>query len=273
MLTSADVLGADTLVFDLEDAVSLQEKDAARTLVREALSFLSFTDSEVTVRINPVDSPYWKEDLSVIVPAKPQGIVIPKATASSVRLVEEEVMKLEKRHGIENPLFFILIVESAFGLFDLKSTLEASSRIEGLILGGEDFTSDMGVKRTAGSHELLFARYQIATAAKAYGLDAIDTPYTDIENMEGLKEDTHFSKSIGFTGRLAINPRQVEPIHEVFSPTALEIEEAHAILLEAEEAEKKGLGVFSYKGKMVDLPVIKRAEKTMASARKWGLVR
>ena len=273
MLTTSDILGADTLVFDLEDAVSLQEKDAARTLVREAMSFLTFTDSEVTVRINPTDSPYWKEDLSVMVPARPQGIVIPKATEASVKLVEEEVARLEKLHQINKKLFFILIVESALGLFDLKSTLQASRRIEGLILGGEDFTSDMGIKRTADSHELLFARYQIATAAKAYGMDAIDTPYTDIEDMEGLKEDTRFSKSIGFTGRLAINPRQVEPIHEVFSPTALEIEEAQNILLEAEEAEKKGLGVFSYKGKMVDLPVIKRAEKTMASARKWGLVR
>jgi len=259
MLTTSDILGADTLVFDLEDAVSLQEKDAARTLVREAMSFLTFTDSEVTVRINPTDSPYWKEDLSVMVLARPQGIVIPKATEASVKLVEEEVVRLEKLHQIDKKLFFILIVESALGLFDLKSTLQASRRIEGLILGGEDFTSDMGIKRTADSHELLFARYQ--------------TPYTDIEDMEGLKEDTRFSKSIGFTGRLAINPRQVEPIHEVFSPTALEIEEAQNILLEAEEAEKKGLGVFSYKGKMVDLPVIKRAEKTMASARKWGLVR
>lgn len=272
MLTSSDILGADTLVFDLEDAVSLQEKDAARTLVREALSFLSFTDSEVTVRINPTDSPYWKEDLAVIVPARPQGIIIPKATEASVRLVEEEVTRLEAEYGVKDRLFFILIVESAFGLFDLKSTIKASSRIEGLILGGEDFTSDMGIKRTADSHELLFARYQIATAAKACGMEAIDTPFTDIENMEALKEDTSFSKSIGFTGRLAINPRQVEPIHEVFSPTAAEIEEAKTIILAAEEAEKKGLGVFSYKGKMVDLPVIRRAEKTMASARKWGLV-
>lgn len=273
MLTSSDILGADTLVFDLEDAVSLQEKDAARTLVREALFFLRFTDSEVTVRINPTDSPYWKEDLSQMVPARPQGIVIPKATASSVKLVEEEVVRLEHRYNLKEKLFFILIVESAWGLFDLQSTLKASDRIQGLILGGEDFTSDMGIKRTRDSHELLYARYQIATAARAYNLDAVDTPYTDIEDLEGLKEDTAFAKSIGFTGRLAINPRQVETLHEVFSPTALEIEEAESILLEAREAEKKGLGVFSYKGKMVDLPVIRRAERTMESARKWGLVR
>lgn len=273
MLTSSDVLGADTLVFDLEDAVSLGEKDAARTLVKEALGFLRFQDVEVTVRINPYDSPYCMADLAEIVPAKPHGIVIPKAGVESVRAIEEEVERLELLHNIEEKMHFILIIETAMGLFDLKNILDCSKRVEGIILGAEDYSSDMGIRRTKGSKEIEYARFAIATAARAYRIDAIDTPYTDIDDFEGLKEDTAFAKSIGFNGRLAINPRQIETLHEVFSPTPSEIEEAMNIIIEAEEAEKRGLGVFSYKGKMVDMPVIKRAESTMASARKWGLVK
>lgn len=273
MLTSSDVLGADTLVFDLEDAVSINEKDAARILVKEALGFLRFQDAEVTVRINPYDSPYCMEDLSCIVPAGPHGLVIPKASVESVQAIEQEVERLEAIYGIEEKLQFILIIETAMGLFDLRNILEASRRITGLILGAEDFSSDMGIRRTKESKEIEYARFAIATAARAMRIDAIDTPYTDIDDFEGLKNDTAFAKSIGFSGRLAINPRQIETLHEVFSPSAAEIEEAMNILIEAEEAEKRGLGVFSYKGKMVDMPVIRRAENIMDSARKWGLVK
>lgn len=273
MLTSSDCLGADTLVFDLEDAVSINEKDAARILVREALGFLRFQDVEVTVRINPYDSPYCMEDLNCIIPSKPHGIVIPKASVESVTAIEKEVERLEAEHGLDQKLHFILIIETAMGLFDLRNILDSSKRIQGIILGAEDFSSDMGIRRTRESKEIEYARFAIATAARAMRIDAIDTPYTDIDDFEGLKKDTTFGKSIGFNGRLAINPRQIETLHEVFSPTEEEIEEAMNILIEAEEAEKRGLGVFSYKGKMVDMPVIKRAENTMNSARKWGLVK
>ncbi len=273
MLTTSDVLGADTIVFDLEDAVSINEKDSARVLVREALGFLDIVDAEVSVRLNPYDSPYCLDDLAVIIPAKPDVIVIPKAEVESIQAIEKEIERLEEEHQLDDKVDFILIIETAMGLFDLKAILESSKRIVGLILGAEDLSSDLGIKRTKTNKEIEYARFSIATAAKAYKIDAIDTPYTDVEDFEGLSEDTLFAKSIGFNGRLAINPRQIEVIHQVFTPTKEEIGEAQEILFEAEEAKKSGLGVFSYKGKMVDLPVIKRAETTIASAKKWGILK
>ena len=273
MLTTSDVLGADTIVFDLEDAVSLGEKDSARALVKEALQFLRFTHSEVSVRINPFDSPYWQDDLKYIIEAMPDSIVIPKASVESVKAIEMEMTRLKALYGIEKEIRFILIIETAMGLVDIRNITESSPLIDGLILGAEDLSSDLGIKRTKTNKEIEYARFVLATTAKAFRIDAIDTPYTDIDDFEGLIKDTAFAKSIGFTGRLAINPRQVETLHEVFSPTAEDIEESLAILAEAEDAKEKGFGVFSYKGKMVDLPVIKRAETTIASARKWGLVK
>lgn len=273
MLTTSDVLGADTIVFDLEDAVSLGEKDSARALVKEALQFLRFKHSEVSVRINPFDSPYWQDDLKYIIEASPDSIVIPKASVESVKAIELEMNRLKALYGIEKEIRFILIIETAMGLVDIRNITESSSLIDGLILGAEDLSSDLGIKRTKTNKEIEYARFVLATTAKAYRIDAIDTPYTDIDDFEGLIKDTSFAKSIGFTGRLAINPRQVETLHEVFSPTREDIDESLAILTAAEDAKEKGFGVFSYKGKMVDLPVIKRAETTMASAKKWGLIK
>lgn len=273
MLINADILGADTVVFDLEDAVALDEKDAARTLVRNALNTLKFKYSEISVRINPIDSPYWEKDLEYIIPALPDSIVIPKASTEAVPMVEERIEDLRKEHGIEKEITTILLIESANGIMDIQNICKSSKLFTGLILGAEDYSSDMGIERTKSSKEIEYARYVLATAARAFRVDGIDTPYTDVDDMEGLVEDTKFSKSIGLGGRLLINPRQVEYVHKVLSPTEEQIEEASNILEEAENAKKQGLGVFSYKGKMVDLPVIKRAESTIENATKWGLIK
>lgn len=273
MLVSADILGADSIIYDLEDAVSLDEKDSARTLVRNALSFLKFTHSEITVRINPIDSPYWEKDLEAIIPVLPDGIVIPKASVDAVHSVEQKINEIKKAHNITKNFSFLMLVESARGIMDVNSIAKASSLIQGLLLGGEDYSVDMGIQRTRLSKELEYARFSLTTAAHAYGLDSLDTPFTDVEDFEGLRLDTAFSKSIGFSGRLVINPRQVEEIHKIFSPSSVEIERAEAILQAAEEAKQKGLGVFSFKGKMVDLPVIKRAQALYDSAKNWGLIK
>ena len=273
MLVSADILGADSIIYDLEDAVSLDEKDSARTLVRNALSFLKFTHSEITVRINPIDSPYWEKDLEAIIPVLPDGIVIPKASVDAVHSVEQKINEIKKAHNITKNFSFLMLVESARGIMDVNSIAKASSLIQGLLLGGEDYSVDMGIQRTRLSKELEYARFSLTTAAHAYGLDSLDTPFTDVEDFEGLRLDTAFSKSIGFSGRLVINPRQVEEIHKIFSPSSAEIERAEAILQAAEEAKRKGLGVFSFKGKMVDLPVIKRAQALYDSAKNWGLIK
>ena len=273
MLVSADILGADSIIYDLEDAVSLDEKDSARTLVRNALSFLKFTHSEITVRINPIDSPYWEKDLEAIIPVLPDGIVIPKASVDAVHSVEQKINEIKKAHNITKNFSFLMLVESARGIMDVNSIAKASSLIQGLLLGGEDYSVDMGIQRTRLSKELEYARFSLTTAAHAYGLDSLDTPFTDVEDFEGLRLDTAFSKSIGFSGRLVINPRQVEEIHKIFSPSSAEIERAEAILQAAEEAKQKGLGVFSFEGKMVDLPVIKRAQALYDSAKNWGLIK
>ena len=273
MLVSADILGADSIIYDLEDAVSLDEKDSARTLVRNALSFLKFTHSEITVRINPIDSPYWEKDLEAIIPVLPDGIVIPKASVDAVHSVEQKINEIKKAHNITKNFSFLMLVESARGIMDVNSIAKASPLIQGLLLGGEDYSVDMGIQRTRLSKELEYARFSLTTAAHAYGLDSLDTPFTDVEDFDGLRLDTAFSKSIGFSGRLVINPRQVEEIHKIFSPSSAEIERAEAILQAAEEAKQKGLGVFSFKGKMVDLPVIKRAQALYDSAKNWGLIK
>lgn len=273
MLVSADILGTDSIIYDLEDAVALDEKDSARNLVRNALSFLKFTHSEITVRINPIDSPYWEKDLEAIIPVLPDGIVIPKASVDAVHSVEQKINEIKKAHNITKNFSFLMLVESARGIMDVNSIAKASPLIQGLLLGGEDYSVDMGIQRTRLSKELEYARFSLTTAAHAYGLDSLDTPFTDVEDFEGLRLDTAFSKSIGFSGRLVINPRQVEEIHKIFSPSSAEIERAEAILQAAEEAKQKGLGVFSFKGKMVDLPVIKRAQALYDSAKNWGLIK
>lgn len=262
MLVSADVLGADMVVFDLEDAVALSEKDSARILVRNALRTLKFRRTKVGVRVNPTDSPYWEEDLEEIVPCEPDAIVIPKSDWNSVPMIESRLGNI--------PTF--LLIESARSLVNTKEVITSSKNAIGLILGGEDYSQSMGIKRSASYKELEFARFTLATFAKAFGLDAIDTPYTDVENIEGLKKDTEFAKSIGMNGRLLIGPRHVRYVHEIFSPTKKEIEEAKEILEEGELAKKEGRGAFSHHGKMVDLPVLKRASDTVKNAEIWGLI-
>ncbi|WP_311487271.1 aldolase/citrate lyase family protein [uncultured Anaerococcus sp.] len=272
MLVSADNLEADAIIYDLEDAVSTSQKDAARDLVANALRTLSYKNSIVTVRINPTDSPYWKDDLRAIIPAGPDGLVIPKSNKDTAKEVFDFIDAFTKEKNIENNLRYYMLVESARGILELEDIVKQSDKIEGLLLGAEDYTVDMQVKRTEGSAEIAFARYRIATVAKAYGLNAIDTPYTDLDNKEGLKKDTDFVKTIGFNGRLIVGPRQVFAVNEMFSPSQAEIEDAKIIVSQAEEAERKGLGVFSFRGKMVDKPVITRSSNLLKSAKEWGLI-
>lgn len=271
MLVDADVLEADTVILDLEDAVSLMEKDSARILVRNALKYLVFKNTETCVRINPIDSPYWKDDLDEIVPQKPDLILIPKASEESIELIEKRVEKLEKKYDI-NKIKFLLLIESPEGIINLEKITRKSKRTVGLCLGAEDYTTVMGIKRTKESKEIEFARMSLVTMARAFGIDAIDTPFTDVDDFYGLRKDTEFIKSIGFTGKLLINPRHVVEIHDVLNPSKDEIERAMAIVEESEKAKEQGLGVFSFNGKMVDLPVINRARETIKTAKKWGLI-
>lgn len=272
MLVSADLLEADAFIYDLEDAVSIKEKDAARDLVSNVLESLNYKNSLVTVRMNPIDSPFWEEDLRAILKKNLNSIIIPKASVEAVKEVENFIINYCKENDLEDQFRFFMLCESASAILDLENIASASDRIDGLLFGGEDYSLDMGVERTKDSVELRYARYRIATVARAYNINAIDTPYTDLDNFAGLKKDTEFSKAIGFNGRLVVGPRQVNNVNSLYSPKKEEIKNSIEILEAAKEAESRGEGVFSFNGKMVDKPVMDRAKKLVESAKEWGLI-
>ncbi|MGL5355238.1 MAG: HpcH/HpaI aldolase/citrate lyase family protein [Cetobacterium sp.] len=273
MLQTADVFGADSVIFDLEDAVSLTEKDAARTLVKEALKTINYKGTELVVRINPLSTPFAMKDIDVIARLKPNAILLPKATPEDMVVLEKELERIEREEKIELGTIKIhALVETAYGIETVSETIKSSNRIEAVLLGGEDLAADLGVRRTKESEELFYARTKLINICKALKIDVIDTPFTDTNDYEGLEKDSEKAKMLGFTGKLAINPRQIDKIHEVYSPTKTEISYAERVMVAKEEAEKNGLGVFSLDGKMVDLPVINRAFKILEVAKIIGLL-
>lgn len=273
MLQSASILGADSIILDLEDAVSLTEKDSARLLVREAIKTLDYSNVELVVRINPLDTEFGYKDLDVIGRAKPDTILIPKADEEQIKIVDKLLGEIEKESGFEvGSIKLIALIETALGLETIYDVIRSSNRIDGVLLGGEDLTTDFGVKRTKEGNEIFYARNRVAAACRAIKIDAIDTPFTDTEDKEGLEADTLKIKNLGFTGKSAINPRQVDTIHSVFAPSEADINHAMKILVAMEAAKKEGKGVFSLNGKMVDAPIINRAINTIELAKNLELI-
>ncbi|WP_102399127.1 HpcH/HpaI aldolase/citrate lyase family protein [Haloimpatiens massiliensis] len=273
MLQNAGILGSDSIILDLEDAVSITEKDGARILVREAIKNVDYSNVEVVVRVNPLDTEFGPKDLDTIARVKPDVIMVPKATEEQIKEVDSKLCQIEREEGFEEgSIKLFALIETAFGLETVYDVIRASKRIEGVLLGGEDLTSDFGVKRTKQGDEILYARNKVATACRAMKVDAIDTPFTDTNDYEGLRLDTMKAKGLGMTGKSSINPRQIDTIHSVFAPTEDEIKHAVRVLEAKEEAESEGKGVFSLDGKMVDAPVINRAKTTYELAKMLGLV-
>ena len=265
MLINGDTLGADTVIFDLEDAVSPDEKDAARILVRNALKYQNFSGCEVVVRINPTDTEFWKEDLDAVIPLKPDMIMPTKVSGGEmIREVSAYMGQVEERSGIEKGSVKILpLIETALGVEKAFEIAAADPRVAGLFLGGEDLTADLHCKRTKEGQEIFYARTRLVCAARAWGIEAYDTPFTDVEDMEGLRKDTEFAKSLGFAGKAVISPRHVDIVNEVFSPTEAEIEYAHDVMDAIEEGKRQGKGVISLRGKMIDAPIVKRAMQVL----------
>ncbi|MBN2850362.1 MAG: HpcH/HpaI aldolase/citrate lyase family protein [Erysipelotrichaceae bacterium] len=270
MLLSAPILGSDCIIFDLEDSVSLNQKDSARLLVKHAIETLDFGSVEVVVRINPVSSQGWKQDLREIVPVYPDAIMIPKACKEDVEEIERFILEIEEEKQLTKKVKLMIIVETAYGIETIVETLRCSRRIECVLLGAEDLTTDLGIKRTKEGYEIDYARAKVAMAARAFSVQAMDTPFTDVEDTEGLVKDTLHAKSLGFSAKACIHPNQVDAIHAVFDPTQSEIDSAIEILEERDRALSSGLGVFSIHGKMIDLPVIQRAQNIVDLARKTG---
>lgn len=272
MLQSATVFGADSIILDLEDAVSISEKDSARILVRDAIKNLDYSSVEVIVRINATTTEFALEDIDVIGRVKPDGLMIPKATEEDMEMVDEILTRIEEEKCFEKSCIKLIpIVESAYGLENVYNIIKSSKRTVAVLLGGEDLTADMGIKRTKEGNEIFYARNKVAVACKAAKVDCVDTPFTDVNDNRGLIKDTILAKSLGVTGKSAINPRQVDDINEVFAPSIEEIRYAKRVLKGVEEAEKEGKGVFAIDGKMIDAPVISRAKTVMEIANSLGL--
>lgn len=274
MLADAHIYGSDSLMFDLEDAVPLSEKDAARMLVYNALRTIDYGNAEVIVRVNPLSTPYGREDIRAMVFGGAQVIRMPKTeTAQDVIDTEKCIEETEKEAGKEIGSTKILVaLESALGIVNAYSIAISSKRIIGIALGAEDYCANLKTTRSREETELFYARSAIVVAARAAGIDAVDTVYSNVNDMDGLIEQTKLIKQMGFDGKSVINPRQIDPIQQVYTPSFSEIEKALRIINASEEAEKRGLGVISLDGKMVDKPVYLRALRVINLARAMNLV-
>ncbi|MCT4637411.1 MAG: aldolase/citrate lyase family protein [Bacteroidales bacterium] len=262
MLQQGGVYGADGLLLDLEDAVALNQKDAARILVRNMINTVDFYNCEVTVRINHLDTPFGIADLEEIVPLQPDAIRYPKTeSVEDLKRLISIVEEIEKKHNIENPTMTIhAMIETALGVQNVFDIAAYSKRVDCITIGGQDLTADMNVVKTKEGNELDFARKRIVMAAKANKIDAIDTVFADVDDDEGLKVETEMIKGIGFAGKAVINPRQISTIHDVFNPTEEEIRKAVRIIREFNKNREAGIGVFAIDGKMIDAPVVARAQ-------------
>jgi len=253
--------------------VSDEEKDAARVLARNFLRAFGERNTEVFVRINGLDTKYASDDLREVLPALPDGIRLPKADSPEVvERLDTLLTEYEERLRLDIGHFSILpSIESAVGILNCVRTARASRRIVALAFGAEDYTASMEIQRTRSGEELFSARTQVVWAAKAAGVQAIDSVFSDVNDMDGLRAETALIKTLGFTGKSLVNPRQIEVVHEVFRPTPEGIAHAVEVIDAIKRAREMGTGVISLRGRMVDAPVVKRAARTLRTAAAFGL--
>ncbi len=269
MLLRGHLFNPDGLVLDLEDAVAVREKDSARILIRDVLKRGEFGSCEVTVRINGLDTEYWRKDLETLVPlGRLDGVRAPKVDdAATVKLLDEALSEIESKAGMEvGKTKIFCLLETAKGIFNTYDIATASPRVTAVIPGGEDLTADLRTNRSPEGTELEGIRRTVIVAARAAGVDALDTVFPRITDDEGLRREVAFIKQLGFDGKSVIHPNQVPIIHEIFNPTEKEIERAQKIVAAAKEAAERGLGAVQVDGRMVDAPVVKRALFTLTRA-------
>ena len=275
MLINGSCLGSDAVIFDLEDAVSPAEKDAARILVRNTIRYMDFRGCEIIVRINSIDTPYWQQDMETIVPWKPSMLLLPKTgSAGDILEADAYLTQLEARLGLErNTVGLMALIETAMGVENAFSIATATKRVKALFLGAEDLTADLQCKRTKEGREIEYARTRLVVAARAAGIDVYDTPFTDVNDDEGIWTDARLAKALGFTGKASISPRHVEVINSVFSPSMQEIEYAYEVMEAIALAKQQGKGAIALRGKMIDAPIVTRAQQTIAAAEALGIRR
>ena len=275
LLINGNCLGADAVIFDLEDAVSPAEKDAARILVRNTMRYMDFHGCEMIVRINSIDTTFWQKDLDEVLPYKPNLILLPKTgSAADVLAADAYMTEVEQKLGLpRNTVGLMPLIETALGVENAFQIASATKRVKALFLGAEDLTADLQCKRTKEGREIEYARTRLVVAARAAGVDVYDTPFTDVNDDEGIWTDARLAKALGFTGKASISPRHVEVINSVFSPTQKEVDYAYEVMDAIALAKSQGKGAIALHGKMIDAPIVSRAQQTIAMAQALGMER
>lgn len=269
MISNTFIYKPDSIMFDLEDAVALAEKDSARILVAHALQHPLYKAMETVVRVNPLDSEFGLKDLNAVVRAGVDVVRMPKTeTAQDVIDMDNAITEIEKACGREvGSTLMLAAIESPLGITQANQIATASTRLIGIALGAEDYVRNLKTERSADGIELLFARCSILQAARAAGIQAFDTVYSNANNEEGFLNEAALIKQLGFDGKSLVNPRQIELLHNLFAPTQKDVEQAQRIIEAAEEAKRNGLGVVSLNGKMIDAPIIDRAQLVLERAK------
>ncbi|EJP29664.1 citrate (pro-3S)-lyase, beta subunit [Haemophilus sputorum HK 2154] len=269
MISNTFIYKPDSIMFDLEDAVALKEKDSARILVAHALQHPLYQEIETVVRVNPLDSEFGLNDLNAVVRAGVDVVRMPKTeTAQDVVDMDLAITEIEKACGREvGSTKMLAAIESPLGITQANQIATASKRLIGIALGAEDYVRNLKTERSPEGIELLFARCSILQAARAAGIQAFDTVYSNANNEEGFLKEAALIKQLGFDGKSLVNPRQIELLHNLFAPTQKDVDQAEKIIAAAEEAERNGLGVVSLNGKMIDAPIIDRARLVLERAK------
>ncbi|PKU21355.1 citrate (pro-3S)-lyase subunit beta [Telmatospirillum siberiense] len=272
MLSTAFVYKPDSIMFDLEDAVSLREKDSARLLVFHALQLPVYQDIETVVRINQLSTPFGLKDLEAAVRGGVDVVRLPKTdSAEDVHQLEAEILRIEKECGRKvGSTKLMAAIESAAGVVNALSIARSSERMIGIALAGFDYVMDMQTERGDGS-ELYYARCAVLHAARAAGIDAFDVVFSDLNDEEGFLKEVDLIKRLGFNGKSLINPRQIELLHNAYAPTQEEVDYAKRVVAAAAEGERQGLGVISLNGKMIDAPIINHAHRVLQRADASGV--
>jgi len=269
MIQDAYIYKCDSIMIDLEDSVSLNEKESARTLVFQSFKHLYHGTKEIVVRINDPRTKTGLLDLRAMIQAGVKVIRLPKTeTADDIRYCDEQIGLIETLFSLESgSVLLIAAIESAKGIMNCMEIAGASTRLIGIALGAEDYVTDLRTRRTATGVELVFARSMILNAARSHGLAALDTVFSDINDEAGLIRETNLIKDLGFDGKSVIHPKQIEIINRIFTPSETDIANALLVIDAIEEAKMKGSGVISLNGKMIDKPIVDRAKHTLELAR------
>ncbi len=273
MVKDAHIYRSDSVMFDLEDSVSVREKDAARFLIFHALRCIDYENTETVVRINGLDTPFGNDDVEAMVRARPDIIRLPKTEKpEDIETIDHLLTKTEKQTGVEpGSIKLFAAIESARGVVNAYKIANSSERLVGIAFGAEDFVTNMHTNRSKSGNELFTARQEILLAARAAGLHAVDTVFSDISDDEGFRKEVELIKNMGYDGKSVINPRQVGIVHSIYMPSVEEIKTARKIIRSIEKAEEEGSGVVAVDGKMIDKPVVDRARHTLELAHASGI--